>query len=111
MTQELKPCPFCGHVGLSTREGSTFRWIVAECDGCGASCGETRVQTVGEGTREQWLKAAQDEAIKQWNQRAPVNQDHVELVRRLRRNVEGWLDDKPEELMTLAADALEEKNV
>lgn len=33
---DIKPCPFCGHVGLEFSEGSTFRWIVASCGGCGA---------------------------------------------------------------------------
>ncbi|MGL5002417.1 MAG: Lar family restriction alleviation protein [Casimicrobium sp.] len=65
----IKPCPFCGHIGLSFREGSTFRWIVAECGGCGATRGEERVQTSGHGTPEQWRKNAEERAIEEWNKR------------------------------------------
>jgi len=67
------PCPFCGHVGLEFNEGCTFRWIVASCGGCGASRGETRIQTFGEGAREDWLAEAQDDAIQNWNQRFVSN--------------------------------------
>jgi len=31
MLDAVKPCPFCGHVGLDFREGTTFRWLSAEC--------------------------------------------------------------------------------
>jgi len=63
------PCPFCGHVGLDFREGTTFRWLIAECGGCGATCGEIRVQTLGEGTRDEWMQQAQKNAIEVWNMR------------------------------------------
>jgi Lar family restriction alleviation protein len=69
---EPLPCPFCGHVGLDFREGSTFRWIIAECSGCGASRGEARIQTLGQGTKEEWMADAQQDAIAEWNRRAPV---------------------------------------
>jgi Lar family restriction alleviation protein len=63
MTEPL-PCPFCGHVGVNVHEASTFRWIVAECDNCGAQCGEVRRNTMGPLTEE-------DEAlaIAEWNAR------------------------------------------
>lgn len=64
------PCPFCGHVGLEFKEGSTFRWIIAECGGCGASRGETRIQTFGEGTRDEWMADVQADAIQECNTRA-----------------------------------------
>ena len=64
------PCPFCGHVGLDFREGSTFRWICAECANCGASCGETRVQTIGDGNPLDWLESAKADAVMEWNKRA-----------------------------------------
>ena len=67
---ELKPCPFCGHVGIDFHEGSTFRWIVAECAKCGAQTGEVRVQTIGDGTPEEWMQKAKQEAIREWNTRA-----------------------------------------
>jgi len=66
---EAKPCPFCGHVGVSVIEASTFRWRVAQCNGCGAQCGEVRVQTMGEGNREEWERAVIAEAIAVWNTR------------------------------------------
>lgn len=64
------PCPFCGHVGLDFAEGSTFRWIIASCSGCGATKGETRIQTLGEGTKAGWMAEAQRDAIADWNARA-----------------------------------------
>lgn len=64
------PCPFCGYVGLQFREGSTFRWLYSECGECGATCGETRVQTMGNGTRDEWLAQAEKDAIEVWNKRA-----------------------------------------
>jgi hypothetical protein len=80
---ELKPCPWCGHIGLDFQEGSTFRWLEASCAGCGATAGETRVQTVGEGHPSDWRKAAEAEAIIQWNTRAtPLTQPSDELIRR-----------------------------
>ena len=69
MTDELKPCPFCGSVGLDFLEGSTFRWRRAECVGCGATLGDTRIQTTGTGTQEEWEEACRKEMIEQWNTR------------------------------------------
>ena len=66
------PCPFCGHVGLEFREGSSFRWLLASCGSCGASCGETRIQTTGNGNPLEWADAAKTDAVKQWNERAPA---------------------------------------
>jgi hypothetical protein len=43
-----------------------------ECDGCGAQTGEVRVQTMGEGTPEQWDKNAKADALKEWNTRAAL---------------------------------------
>lgn len=71
--QAIAPCPFCGHVGLEFREGSTFRWLIADCGGgCGCSLGETRIQTRGEGTKEEWMARAQSNAIEVWNTRKPA---------------------------------------
>lgn len=64
------PCPFCGHVGIDFAEGSTFRWIVASCGGCGASLDETRIQTLGEGTKDEWMAEAKADAIAAWNRRS-----------------------------------------
>jgi len=66
---DVLPCPFCGHVGLDFSEGSTFRWMLADCGKCGATAGETRVKTMGEGTHAQQWEEAKLVAIKQWNTR------------------------------------------
>lgn len=56
------PCPFCAHVGLDfSEEGSTYRWAVASCAGCGATTGEVR-------KHDGWRA----EAIAAWNRRAGV---------------------------------------
>ena len=69
----IAPCPFCGYVGLEFREGSTFRWLIADCGGsCGCSLGETRIQTLGEGTKEEWMAQAQSNVIEVWNTRKPA---------------------------------------
>ena len=67
MSKEPLPCPFCGHVGLDFADGSTYRWGVASCGGCGASCGEIRREYPDKGG---W----HDEAIAEWNKRAPTPQ-------------------------------------
>ena len=70
---EMKPCPFCGHIGLIFHDGSTFRWGEARCSGCDASAGEVRRAYPDDG---EWHAAA----IEQWNTRA-VPADQV-LVKR-----------------------------
>jgi transcription elongation factor Elf1 len=56
------PCPFCGHVGLDFSDGNTYRWGIASCGGCGASCGDIRREYPDEG---KW----HSEAIAEWNKR------------------------------------------
>ena len=56
---DLLPCPFCGHIGLYFNEGSTFRWLAYSCGGCGIGS-ETRVQTMGKGTNEEWLEGQKE---------------------------------------------------
>jgi Lar family restriction alleviation protein len=63
------PCPFCGLSDVTVKEGSTFRWRVVECGGCGAQCGEIRRQTLGEGTVEEWESKGVEDAIAEWNTR------------------------------------------
>jgi len=77
---DVLPCPFCGHIGLDFSEGSTFRWMLADCGKCGATAGETRVRTVGEGTHAQWWEEAKPVAIGQWNTRAPAAAQAVQAV-------------------------------
>lgn len=60
--QRPLPCPFCGHVGLTFGDGSTYRWGIASCAGCDASAGETRREYPDIGAWHQM-------AIEQWNRR------------------------------------------
>lgn len=72
MTEPL-PCPFCGaNEGLTMADGSTHRWGIAYCNGCGASAGEVRRAYPDDG---EWY----EEAIQQWNQRATPPQREVEI--------------------------------
>lgn len=68
------PCPFCGNSGLDFYEGSTYRWGIASCSGCGASCGEIRREYPDKG---EWHK----EAIAEWNRRTspPASKSWVGL--------------------------------
>ena len=59
------PCPFCGHIGLDFSDGETYRWGVASCSGCGASCGEVRREYPD---KSEW----HTEAIAEWNRRSPA---------------------------------------
>jgi hypothetical protein len=79
-SERLLPCPFCGHVGLDFSEGSTFRWLAYSCGNCGIG-GETRMQTLGEGTREEWRAAAERDARDTWNARAALRAHKVEAPR------------------------------
>lgn len=46
---KAKPCPWCGTIGVDIVEGSTERWLVAECPGCGSRGPEVRrVSEVGQ---------------------------------------------------------------
>jgi Lar family restriction alleviation protein len=80
--ENLLPCPFCGHVGLEFSEGSTFRWLAYSCGGCGIGS-ETRVQTMGAGTQDEWRKQAERDAIEAWNTRAqpPQPSEHGQRAR------------------------------
>ena len=82
---EPLPCPFCGHVGLSHNEGSTFRWLSTECNGCGAQCGEERIDTLSK-DRGAAMEQAKVAAIKTWNTRFtpfPPQQQAEPVVMRL----------------------------
>ena len=67
----ILPCPFCGEVGLDFTMGSSHRWLLPSCSGCGATCGEVRIQTFGKGNKDQWREVAKRDAIKEWNTRTP----------------------------------------
>jgi len=63
------PCPFCGREDISVVRGSTFRWRYAMCNSCGAQAGKVRVQTLGDGTPDEWEKKAEQSAFDEWNTR------------------------------------------
>lgn len=65
---DIKPCPFCGCQNISIVAGSTFRWRAAQCNNCGAQCGEVRIETSGPGADE-WDSKARELAIAEWNKR------------------------------------------
>ena len=65
----IKPCPFCGHEGVTVVEASTFRWRVAMCDNCGAQAGEVRHDTLDENQPRAEMYSRQ-EAINVWNERS-----------------------------------------
>ena len=68
-SRDILPCPFCGGEDIDVAEGTTFRWRQARCRECGASSGEVRIQTFGDGTSDQWEAAAESDAFTAWNQR------------------------------------------
>ena len=61
-------CPFCGCTTITVAEGSTFRWAVGECDNCGATCGEVRVNTIQKRNEDE----IRDAVIEEWNKRHNV---------------------------------------
>jgi hypothetical protein len=105
------PCPFCGHIGLDFSDGETYRWGVASCGGCGASCGEVRREYPD---KSEW----HTEAIAEWNRRPPAAQrqwvgltdeeiDHTEWIPKRGSQITydmGWLDN-----MKIFARAIEAK--
>lgn len=66
---DLLPCPFCGDTDVDVHEGDTFRWRYAACGPCGARAPEVRIQTLGDGTREEWEADAHRRALEEWNRR------------------------------------------
>lgn len=70
MDDQLLPCPFCGGTDVAIVEGSSFRWRLASCNGCGAQAPDVRIQTMGEGTPKEWEAVAHKAALAEWNKRA-----------------------------------------
>ena len=61
-----KACPFCGSHDIKTLPGSSLRFMVAECQQCGAQGPEVRIQ---EGTHEQAETMARLQAMAEWSYR------------------------------------------
>ena len=67
-------CPFCGESSVSTHEGSTFRWMLAECDYCGAQGPEARIDTMTK-DRDAAIEAGKRAALAEWNtRRVPLSE-------------------------------------
>lgn len=63
------PCPFCGEQGaLDIHEGSTFRWMLAECGYYGAQSPEVRIDTMSK-DRDAAIAQGRVDAIAAWNER------------------------------------------
>ena len=102
MTTSL-PCPFCGHTDIVHSEGSTFRWLATSCNGCGAQCGETRINTLTM-ERIEAMKDAEQRAVIAWNTRAeqqarkPLTDEQTKVLfsratqdpRSVKFNAENW---------------------
>lgn len=73
---EVKPCPFCGGTKIAVIQGGTFRWRRAECQECEAMGGPVRIQTTGDGSKEDWESEAAVNALTVWNER----QSHAEAA-------------------------------
>lgn len=69
MDLEALPCPFCGSHDVSVIDGDTFRWRLAQCNGCSAQGPDVRIQTSGSGTVKEWEAAARIAALTEWNRR------------------------------------------
>jgi hypothetical protein len=90
------PCPFCGHIGLDFSDGETYRWGVASCGGCGASCGDVRREYPDQG---EW----HNEAIAEWNRRSPAAPDLQAELDATNRQVEILSDALAESRREVAA--------
>jgi Lar family restriction alleviation protein len=68
----VKPCPFCGYQGpLDVHEGSTYRWLLAECGSCEAQGPEVRIDTMNHDHNAAIAQGRMD-AIAEWNKRPPI---------------------------------------
>jgi hypothetical protein len=90
------PCPFCGHIGLDFSDGETYRWGVASCGGCGASCGDVRREYPDQG---EW----HTEAIAEWNRRSAAAPDLQAELDATNRQVEILSDALAESRREVAA--------
>ena len=67
MSENIKPCPFCGETNGHDEMGDTYRWRRWRCDSCGACGPEERCQITGSGHGGE--AEARQIALAAWNQR------------------------------------------
>ena len=72
------PCPFCGSCSIGAYDGSTFRWLAARCNECGATAGEVRINTLI--PRDEAWPQANEDALQEWNRRAQPQPEPVQKV-------------------------------
>ena len=70
MSEELKPCPFCGGTSGTDEQGETYRWRLWRCSDCGACGPEERCNITGSG--QGGVKEARQIAAAAWNRRAHI---------------------------------------
>jgi transcription elongation factor Elf1 len=65
-----KACPFCGSHDVKTLPGSSLRFMVAECQGCGAQGPEVRIHDATDPS-DKWHKEtlARLQAMAEWSYR------------------------------------------
>lgn len=68
MSQDLKPCPFCGGTNGQDEQGETYRWRKWRCNDCGACGPEERCNMTGAGRAGE--AEARQIALTAWNTRA-----------------------------------------
>jgi Lar family restriction alleviation protein len=104
------PCPFCGGTHISTHEGTSFRWQVAECMTCGAQGSEVRRQTTGQGTTDLWIKQASVDAIMEWNTRVAPPQREWQGLTDEERSYLAWESNNGLHCVTMTEAKLKGKN-
>lgn len=81
----LVPCPICGaDQGYGLSEGSTYRWWIVMCKGCGAEvaeCHSDRLTTLGTELPSAW-----PDADRAWNEAGKHAEDLRQQLRSADRN-------------------------
>lgn len=65
---KVKPCPFCGSVGVEMYDGVTCHWRIVACIECSVSI-EVRSCTFGDATNEELERRTFERGLETWNTR------------------------------------------
>jgi len=68
---KVKPCPFCGSIGVEMHDGETYRWRIVACLECSASI-EVRYCTFGDATIEELERQTFERGLETWNTRVEI---------------------------------------